>query len=156
MFVFSKRVVVKSYPKIQPCRRNDFTAVFHLLRQPWPNKDLDMAALQKVFERVLDSDSQVYLCAIDDEDVVGFALLTIKNNLWQAANLGHIDELIVDEKYRGSGLGTVLLNEIVAQARQRGCARVELDSAFHRKKAHQFYERHGFENRGYLFSKPLR
>jgi hypothetical protein len=37
-----------------------------------------MAALQKVFERALDSDSQVYLCAIDDEDVVGFVSLTIK------------------------------------------------------------------------------
>jgi hypothetical protein len=34
--------------------------------------------------------------------------------------------------------------------------RVELESAFHRKKAHAFYERQGFENRGYLFSKPIK
>ena len=114
-----------------------------------------MVALKKVYERGLMGNSQVYLCATDGENVVGFASLTIKNNLWQAANLGHIDELVVDEKYRGCGLGRQLLNEIIAEARQRGCARVDLDSAFHRTKAHEFYQRHGFENRGYLFSKPL-
>lgn len=148
-------VEMKSRLKIQPCRRKDFKAVFQLLRQLWPDKELKMIALQKVFERALDADTQIYLCATDGDNVVGFASLTIKNNLWQGANLGHIDELIVEEKYRGCGLGRQLLNEIIAHAKQRGCARVELDSAFHRKKAHHFYERHGFENRAYLFSKPL-
>lgn len=137
------------------CQQSDFDAVFQLLRQLWPDKELDMFALQNVYERGRMADSQVYLCAIDGEDLVGFASLTIKNNLWQAANLGHIDELVVDEKHRGRGLGTQLLKEIIAQARRRGCARVELESAFHRRNAHKFYERHGFENRGYLFSKPL-
>jgi len=148
-------IEMRSHLQIEPCRQNDFKAVFQLLRQLWPDKQLDMAALQKVFDRALNSDSQVYLCAHDGEDVVGFASLTIKNNLWQAANLGHIDELIVDEKHRGSGLGTHLLHESIAHARRRGCARVELDSAFHRKKAHHFHERNGFDNRAYLFSKRL-
>jgi GNAT superfamily N-acetyltransferase len=99
--------------------------------------------------------AQVYLCAIDETKVVGFASMTIKNNLWRLANLGHIDEMIVDEKHRGSGLGTQLLQEIIEHARRRGCVRVELDSSFHRKMAHAFYERNGFENRAYLFSKRL-
>ena len=141
--------------EIKPCQQNDFGAVFRLLRQLWPDKDLDVAALQKVYERGLSGNSQIYLCASNADDVVGFASLTIKNNLWQAAKVGHIDELIVDEKYRGCGLGTQLLEDIISQARQRGCARVELDSAFHRTKAHQFYERHGFENPGIPFSTPV-
>jgi ribosomal protein S18 acetylase RimI-like enzyme len=126
-----------------------------LLRQLWPDQQLDVAALEKLFGRALNSDSQVYLCAINGTKVVGFASLTIKNNLWRAANLRHIDELIVDEKHRGSGLGTQLLQEIIEHARRRGCVRVELDSSFHRKMAHAFYERNGFENRAYLFSKRL-
>jgi GNAT superfamily N-acetyltransferase len=56
---------------------------------------------------------------------------------------------------RGCGLGTQLLVEIVRCAKLRGCKRVELDSAFHREEAHQFYLRNGFENRAYLFSKSL-
>lgn len=137
--------------KIKSFGRNDFQAVFQLPSQLWPDKDLDVAALRRVYERGLRANAQVYLCAIDGENVVGFASLTIKSNLWEGANLGHIDELIVDEKYRGRGLGTQLLEDIIAQARQRGCARVELDSAFHRTKAHQFYERQGFENPGIPF-----
>ena len=141
--------------EIRPCRRKDFAAVLELLRQLWPHKNLDTVALRTVYERGLKANSQVYLCAFDGKNVLGFASLTIKNNLWQTANLGNIDELVIDEKHRGCGLGTQLLNQIIEQARQRGCARVELESAFHREKAHQFYQRHGFQNRGYLFSKPL-
>ncbi|PYL83366.1 MAG: hypothetical protein DMF17_13295 [Verrucomicrobia bacterium] len=41
----------------------------------------------------------------------------------QAANLGHIDELIVDGKHCGCGLGTRLLNEIIACSKAKGlCA----------------------------------
>lgn len=87
--------------------------------------------------------------------MIGFAPLTIKNNLWQAGNLGHIDELVVDQEHRGAGIGTTLLHEIIAAAKQRDCVRVELDSAFHREKAHKFYKRNGFDNRAYLFSKEL-
>jgi glucosamine-phosphate N-acetyltransferase len=42
-----------------------------------------------------------------------------------------------------------------ARHRRQASRRVELDSAFHRKQAHRFYEQLGFENRAYLFSKAL-
>ena len=44
------------------------------------------------------------------DQIVGFCSLTIKNNLWQAGNLGHIDELVVDEKYRGQRIGIQLID----------------------------------------------
>jgi glucosamine-phosphate N-acetyltransferase len=141
--------------EIRACQRSDFESILHLLKQLWPGHEFDSVAMRKVFHRGVRSKSQVYLCAEDRDEVIGFVSLTVKNNLWQAANLGHVDELVVDEKHRGLGLGTQLLKEIVAKAKQRGCVRVELDSAFHRKEAHGFYKRHDFENRGYLFSKRL-
>jgi GNAT superfamily N-acetyltransferase len=141
--------------EIRRCRRDDFEDLLMLLRQLWPDEELNRPGLKNVFDCALVSDSKVYLCAVDGESVTGFVSLTIKNNLWQAAKLGHIDELVVDQKHRGRGLGTRLLNAIMAVAKERGCTRVELDSAFHRKEAHTFYERHGFENRAYLFSKSL-
>lgn len=141
---------------IRPCQPHDFDAVLSLLRQLWPDKQLDAGALREVFDRALQSDAQVYLCATDGDQVLGFVSLTVKNNLWQAANLGHIDELVVDEQHRGRGLGKKLLDAIIVQARQKNCARVELDSAFHRREAHSFYEKHHFANRAILFSKILK
>ena len=141
---------------MRPCQSSDFADVNRLLAQLWPDQEQGRPALRRVFECALQSDSQACLCAVDDNDhVVGFVSLTIKNNLWQAANLGHIDELVVDQEHRRHGLGTELLNAIIQVAKERSCTRVELDSAFHRKEAHAFYERNGFENRAYLFSKPL-
>jgi ribosomal protein S18 acetylase RimI-like enzyme len=141
--------------QIRPCRNEDFDEVLELLRQLWPDKPLDQAALRTVYDRALASDLQRYVCATNGERIIGFGSLTVKNNLWQEGYLGHVDELVVDGEYRDRGIGTQLLEYIVDLAKQKGCRRIELDSAFHRQKAHEFYERHGFENRGFIFSKVL-
>jgi glucosamine-phosphate N-acetyltransferase len=140
---------------IRQCTSVDFEQIFVLLEQLWPDKTLDRDALRWVYSRGLTSGFQRYLCAVENESVVGFCSLTIKNNLWQAGYLAHIDELIVRKEWRGLGIGSALLAAIIGVARQAGCSRVELDSAFHRSEAHSFYQQRGFENRGYLFSKAL-
>ena len=141
--------------EIRRCQPHDFDSLVVLLEQLWPDKELDIPSIKRVLDRALASKSQIHLCAVADNKLVGFVSLTIKNNLWQAGNLGHIDELVVTRECRGRGLGTQLLDAIVAQAREGGCSRVELDSAFHRKEAHRFYQQHEFENRAYLFSRKL-
>jgi GNAT superfamily N-acetyltransferase len=141
--------------QIRPCSIEDFDGVLELLKQLWPDKHLDPVAIRVVYDRALDCDFQVYVCATDDENIIGFASLSVKNNLWQEGYLGHVDELVVDSDYRGRGVGTELLKHLIVIAKERGCRRIELDSGFHRPDAHQFYERHGFENRGYIFSKML-
>lgn len=123
-----------------------------LLKQLWPDRDLNARALRQVFTRALVADSQVYLSACAFARVVGFASLTLKNNLWQAGALAHIDELVVDVGYRGRGIGTRLLNSMCLEARERGCKRIELDSGLHRAQAHAFYEAYGFERRAVLYS----
>jgi glucosamine-phosphate N-acetyltransferase len=141
--------------EIRPCRPDDFEGILPLLRQLWPDKEMDAGALGKVFLEGIDSTVQDYICARSGVVIVGFCSLVVKNNLWQTGWLGHIDELVVDAPYRGQGIGTQLLEHIIKIARTRGCRRVELDSAFHRREAHQFYTENGFENRAYLFSKVL-
>ena len=140
---------------IRPCASEDFLQVLVLLEQLWPDKTLDAEALSGVYSRGLASGLQHYLCAVEGEKIVGFCSLSIKNNLWQAGYLAHIDELVVGKEKRGRGIGSALLNAIIQIAAEAGCSSVELDSAFHRSEAHRFYQKHGFENRAYLFSKSL-
>ena len=89
------------------------------------------------------------------QKIIGFASLAVKESLWDVGNLGHINELVVDKFYRNKGIGKKLLQEIIKIAREKSCARVELDSAFRRKKAHKFYELQGFEKCNFLFSKKI-
>jgi GNAT superfamily N-acetyltransferase len=100
--------------------------------------------------KAIDSEVQRLIVGEIDNEIVGFCSLTIKNNLWQAGNLGHVDELVIDKGY-----GKKLIESITQFARDLKCKRIELDSAFHRKGAHSFYESIGYENRAYLFSQKL-
>ena len=141
--------------EIRKTQAEDFADVLSLLEQLWPNQRLDADALRRVFLKALASNEQVYLSACDGSQVVGFASLTVKNNLWQAGNLGHVDELVVDATRRGRKIGSRLLERITEEARRRHCGRLELDSAFYREEAHAFYERLGFDRRAFLFSRQL-
>jgi len=91
-----------------------------------------------------------------DQQIVGFGSLTIKSSLkWSETLIGSVDEMVVEEACRGRGIGTQILNRLISSARERGCSRIELTSAFHRKEAHAFYEHRGFKSGAYFYSKML-
>jgi len=141
--------------QIRPCASEDFEGVLALLRQLWPDKYIDTQMLKVVYERALESALQHHVCAVEDQMLLGIGSLTIKNNLWQEGYLGYIEELVVHEQFRRRGIGTQLLEHLCSVAREKGCKRIELDSAFNRKASHEFYERLGFQSRALLFTKPL-
>jgi GNAT superfamily N-acetyltransferase len=133
----------------------DFESVWPLFKQLWPNKSLNQNELSKVFNRGIKSDSDVLLILELDNNVIGFCAYAIMNNLWQEGYISYIYAMVIDEKYRGKGYGSNLLQEAINKSREHGIKRVELDSGFPREKAHRFYEKLGFEKRAYLFSYTL-
>jgi glucosamine-phosphate N-acetyltransferase len=141
--------------QIRKCVSADFGQVAALLVQLWPQKVQNLAKLHGAFDRALISTTQRYVCAVEDGEIVGFASLSMKSSLWQEALLANLDELVVDEAWRGRGIGGALIDYVVEIARKTGCSRLELDSAFHRTDAHEFYERRGFEKRAFLFTMAL-
>ncbi|MEW6555592.1 MAG: GNAT family N-acetyltransferase [Actinomycetota bacterium] len=140
---------------IRKCEADDFEPVLGLLRQLWPDRDLDRGALEETFLYNLGRDHQHYLCALSGYELVGFCSLSIRKSLWGQGFLAYIDELVVEEPRRGEGIGGMLVERALELAREVGCRRVELDSALHREGAHRFYESHGFEAICLLFSREL-
>lgn len=133
----------------------DFEEVFCLFRQLWPAKELNHQDLKKVFERGLNSGSDEYICAEYNGGIIGFCSMAIVNNFWQEGHIGYIYAMIIDETYRGKGIGTKLLQEAYEAAKVRGCKKIELDSGFHRTEAHKFYEKNGYLKRAFLFSRDI-
>jgi|ERR1039458_2149300 GNAT superfamily N-acetyltransferase len=147
---------VASMVEIRKCRSEDFDAIVPLLRQLYPDKPFDLVSLRSVYDRSLASAQQVYLCAVCDQQTVGFGSLTIKSNLlWSETFIGYVNDMVVDGAYRGRGIGTQILDHLISWARERGCNRIELNSAFHRKAAQAFYEHRGFKSGAYFYSKLL-
>jgi len=140
---------------IRKATENDFEKVYPLFEQLWPNKELDHEALKTVFNRGVNSATDELFCLDYSNEVIGFCAYAIVNNLWQAGYISYMYAMVVDEKHRGKGFGTMLIDESIKDSREKGLKRLELDSGFHRGKAHEFYEKLGFEKRAFLFSYPL-
>jgi len=141
--------------EIRKAAEKDFTKVYPLFEQLWPNKELDENELRIVFDRGVNSDTDELFCLAYSGEIIGFCAYAIVNNLWLAGYISYMYAMVVDEKFRGKGLGTMLINEAIQDSKNKGLKRLELDSGFHREKAHEFYMKLGFEKRAFLFSYPL-
>jgi len=85
-------------------------------------------------------------------EVVGTVVLLIVPNLSHSATpWALVENLIVGQKHRGMGLGKMLLEHVIARAKEKGCHRIELCSDRRRKEAHRLYRSVGFEALAYGF-----
>ena len=75
--------------------------------------------------RIMDSERAEYLLAGDP--AAGVAQLRFRHSVWTGADDCWLEDLFVAESARGTGLGRALLAFALERARERGCARVELD-----------------------------
>ena len=82
---------------------------------------------------------------------VALAYLYIMTNDLHAEPFGLLEDVYVDDSQRGSGLGTALVREVIAAAREAGCYKLIATSRASRARVHELYERLGFKNYGLEF-----
>ena len=92
-------------------------------------------------------DNENILVAEDNENIVGILIYKIKEveehiNLKDRKILW-IDELVVDEKIRGKGIGKRLFNKASKIAKSQNCDAVELNCWNFNENAIRFYEKCG-------------
>jgi len=84
--------------------------------------------------------------------VVGTVVLLIVPNLSHSATpWALVENLIVGQKQRRMGFGKLLLEYVIARAKEKGCHRIELCSDKRRREAHRLYRSVGFEPSAYGF-----
>lgn len=67
-----------------------------------------------------------------------------------------MDNVVVDENYRGKGIGKILTDEIIKIGKQENCNVVMLDAYLENTGAHEFYEREGFIKKGFHFIRKIK
>lgn len=137
---------------IRPAEAGDMEAVNGLLRQvlgvhnagrpdlfrPEGKKYTD-AELLAIFDN---PETPVYVYAKDGA-VLGYVFCALRQSsggALQPLKTLYIDDLCVDEKARGSGVGTALFNYVKAFARERGCYNITLHVWECNPGAKSFYE----------------
>ncbi|MEX0315651.1 MAG: N-acetyltransferase family protein [Allomuricauda sp.] len=80
--------------------------------------------------------------AENEGDVVGIALIYPRFSTWKGPTV-HLEDLIVTEKMRGTGLGTALLDEVVKYGHSLGVRRISWEVLDWNEPAIAFYEKKG-------------
>ncbi len=107
---------------------------------------------RRVFAEICADPRHELFVAEEKGQVVGTVVLLIVPNLSHGATpWALVENLVVGGKYRRSGLGKLLLEHVIARAKEKGCHRIELCSDKRRKEAHRLYLSVSFEASAYGF-----
>ena len=84
---------------------------------------------------------QTFVAEVNGE-IVGMALYYYRYSTWKGRTI-HLEDLIVNEKMRGSGLGFALYSEIIKQGKEDHVRRIEWNVLDWNTPAIDFYEKSG-------------
>ena len=133
-------------PKIRKAKSSDVKDIIRLL--------VELAVYEKEPDAVKVTEEELirdgfgnnprYECLLAEfnSEVVGLAFFTPRYSTWVGDTL-HLEDLVVTEKMRGKGIGTLLYREFLLVAKERGVKRVEWSVLDWNKTAIDFYKKSG-------------
>jgi len=131
-------------PNIRSGRAGDSERVFALLKQLASSYAPDKAAFDQNFRFLVDDDATSLLLVAEDSQglVLGYALTTVTPLLYTNGRSAQLQELVVDDAHRGTGIGTALIEEIERICRETQVKQLTVAS----RRSADFYERLGYRS----------
>lgn len=131
---------------IREAEARDFEAVLRLYRQLHPaDPVVEDGGDREAFERILASPLLHLLVMEDASGIVATAYLNVIPNLTRAARpYAVIENVVVDESARGTGLGKALMAATLDRAWRAGCYKAMLMTGSTTSGTHAFYRACGF------------
>ena len=91
------------------------------------------------------NDSGCHCIVMENKDaIIGFAALII-HQVPTKGYVGRVEDVIIDENYRGKGLGKNLMKELIKTAKKNKIKTINLTSNPSRAAARNLYESLGFQ-----------
>jgi len=91
----------------------------------------------------------------ENEKIGRCFLYLIKNDLHKEPYC-LLEDVFIEEKFRGKGYGSFLVKRAIELAKNYGCYKIIATSRFERENVHKFYENLGFKKFGYEFRIDLK
>jgi len=90
-----------------------------------------------------------------DGKEVGWAFLVIVQTPRHDEPHGIIENVYVEQEYRGQGIGSVLTKAAIQEAKDLGCYKLLCQSRYGKEDVHEMYMRYGFKDHGKNFRMDL-
>jgi GNAT superfamily N-acetyltransferase len=141
--------------KIREGQKEDMPAVLSLIKELAAFEKEPEAVIITVDDLIRDGFGEnplfhTFVASINDdskdskqtEQIVGVALYYYRYSTWKGRTI-HLEDLIVKEKMRGSGIGKALYKEVIAQGKKDNVNRIEWAVLDWNTTAIDFYEKSG-------------
>lgn len=107
----------------------------------WANTDEG----EKYYRAKIAEEKGVCLVAEKNNEILGFASGTIHDpDAWRLVKRVEVDNVFVSEKFRGQGIGKLLIDGMKQWGKEVGAKRIILNAFTDNVKAVAFYQREGF------------
>jgi GNAT superfamily N-acetyltransferase len=94
----------------------------------------------------------IYIVSYNQEFVGTFSLLFLPTMMHRGYyKHAVLDAVVVRKAFRGRGIGTEMMKTALKLSAEEGCYKVTLSSSLKRDRAHEFYQKLGFEQHGWSF-----
>lgn len=90
----------------------------------------------------LSKNSRLLLALDPKNKIIGMATLTI--TIIPTGKSGHIEDVVVDDNFRGQGIGTTLVKKLIIEAKKLHLKKIELTSKPTRIEANKIYVKLNF------------
>ncbi|MDF3935739.1 GNAT family N-acetyltransferase [Pseudomonas citronellolis] len=141
--------------EVRVATRADAQALAPLLQQLDPAEPAPDVALLALRLEAPDA-SRVVLVAERDGRLLGTCTLNLIEHLAHGfARSAILEDMLVDSRARGQGIGQALVGRAAQRAREWGCYKLALSSHQDREAAHRFYAALGFAAHGVSLALPL-
>lgn len=129
----------------------DFNFIYNLYMHPQVNPFLlyelmDAESFGPIFNDLVQQQVKYIYCN-DIESIGMFKLIPLQH---RTAHIVYLGGLAIDPSFSGRGEGSKMMKEIMAFVGKSGILRVELSVSVSNEKAHQLYEKFGFQKEGIL------
>ncbi|RVU86000.1 GNAT family N-acetyltransferase [Leucothrix sargassi] len=128
---------------IRKAERKDALSISQLMDQLGYGASTELIE-SKLHEFSKNSHDEVFVAQKNDV-VVGCISCHITSLFHQKGSSGRITSLVIDQNFRGGGIGKLLVQEAENFFHAKGCIKSEVTSGDHRTEAHSFYESCGYK-----------
>lgn len=132
---------------------SDLKAIHPLLEQLMP---APVGRRQMMLKDALRNENYAAWVAEVDDTPAGFVDLFILPDVAHGNNIGVVNNLIIDERFRGRGLGEDLLRAATAHCGQRRVVELHVWTDFDNAPAIRLYRKLGFVDRALLLELEIR
>ncbi len=137
---------------IREAGEKDLPEVVKLLGSMDGESEMESGEALKIWSNIKQYPYYKLLVAEEQENIIGTCSLIVIDNLGhQGARLAVVESVIVEQNYRGHGIGKLMMNHAMELAREEKCYKLMLSSNTKRAAAHEFYQRLGFKQHGISF-----